>query len=213
MKKYSIISFDLDGTLLDQAPFDEALYFEELPKIYAEHKKISFEEAKRFVSSEYDRIGDKDLNWYRPSFWFRHFGLSHDVRQILNGLKHRIKLFAETKEVLEELKKDYELIVITNTPNEFLEFKIEVEGIRNYFKHVFSTIEHFNMTKKHDSLYPSILKLMKIKPEEIIHIGDSYESDYVYPKKAGIAALYLDRKREKSGEGIIHHLSEIKKYL
>jgi FMN phosphatase YigB (HAD superfamily) len=50
-KNYSIklISFDLDGTLVDKNSFDKIFWEEEVPKLYAAKKGMSIEEAKKKV--------------------------------------------------------------------------------------------------------------------------------------------------------------------
>ncbi|MBU4456263.1 MAG: HAD family hydrolase, partial [Nanoarchaeota archaeon] len=105
------------------------------------------------------------------------------------------------------------LVIVTQSPKEFLKFKIELEDLQNYFSQIISTIDDIKMHKKQEGTYEEVLKILNVKPEEIIHIGDSFNSDYLAPRKAGIFSLYLDRKKQRTGEGIIYSLEEIKKYL
>ena len=58
-----IISFDMDGTIIDMN-FDEFLWREEIPKLYAKKNGLSLEEAKKVVFKEYFDVGDEDLRWY-----------------------------------------------------------------------------------------------------------------------------------------------------
>lgn len=211
--KFKVISFDLDGTLIDNRPFDNVLWYEEMPKLYSEHHNVPIEKAKTIVTNAYDEIGNQDFNWYRPLFWFKYFNLQTDWRKAQEDLKHELKIFPEVVDLLKELKQKYKLVVVTQSPNEFLKFKMKLEGLQNIFSQVISTIDDLNMSKKQDGTYEEVLKILNVKPEEIMHVGDSFNSDYLAPRKAGIFSLYLDRKKQRTGKGIIYSLEEIKKYL
>ena len=70
-----VISFDLDDTLSD-SNFDELIWRAEIPKAYAKEKGVSFEEAYKAVTSEYNALwGKSQGNWRDASFWLAHFGL------------------------------------------------------------------------------------------------------------------------------------------
>lgn len=47
----------------------------------------------------------------------------------------------------------------------------------------------------------------------MVHIGDHYKFDYLVPRKIGVKAYYLDRKKEKKGEYIVHNLKEFKEKI
>ncbi|MDP2908425.1 MAG: HAD family hydrolase [Nanoarchaeota archaeon] len=207
-----IISFDMDGTIFD-TNFDDVLWFEEIPRLYAEENKISFEKAKEACMKEYSRVGDEDLRWYDVKYWLEHFGLKKEFRHMMNDLKHRVKLYPEAKEVIKELSKEYKLIVISNAMREFTDIKMEVESVKDYFDRVFSVTTDFGIVKKEESVYREICKILKVKPQELVHIGDHYKFDYEIPRKAGIKAYYLDRKGEKEGENIVKDLKEFKEKI
>ena len=51
-----VISFDLDGTLVD-LDFDLHLWFEELPRLYSEQNGVMLSQAKELMRLEYNRVG------------------------------------------------------------------------------------------------------------------------------------------------------------
>ncbi len=208
-----IISFDMDGTLADMQ-FDKTIWFTEIPKLYAQKKGINFEEAKNFCSSEYNKIGDEDLRWYDVRYWLKHFKLENDWKTFIDDLKHHIKLYPETIEVLEDLSKNHKLIVISNAPRQFLDLKIEIEGISKYFYKVFSVTTDFKKIKKTEEVYKKICEILEIQPKDLIHIGDHYKFDFKIPQKIGIKSFYLDRKEEKlKEEGVVKNLKEFKEKI
>ena len=207
-----IISFDMDGTIADM-DFDEILWFKELPKLYAERHKLSFEKAKEICTEEYGKVGDGDLRWYDVKYWLEHFELKKEFKHLLADLKHHIKLYPEAKEVIKYLSKKHKLIIISNAPREFLELKIEVESIKDHFDRIFSVTSDFGIVKKDSNVYKKICKVLGIQPEELIHIGDHYKFDYEVPRNAGIKAYYLDRKGEQKGNYIVKDLKEFKEKI
>lgn len=207
------ISFDLDGTMTDSLEFENLFWDEEVPKIFAEEHNIPLPEAKRIIFNAYDEVGRKDLNWYRPSYWFKRFKLKKDWKVVIEELKDRIKIFPEVKEVLRKLSKDYKLIIFTHTSREALGVKLEKVNIKKYFVRIFSVIDDFNVTKRDEGVYRQLLKRMNLKPKDLIHVGDDYEFDYRIPKRIGIKAILIDRNEEKKGKEIIHDLREIENIL
>ncbi|MDO8740694.1 MAG: HAD family hydrolase [Candidatus Woesearchaeota archaeon] len=208
-----VISFDLDGTLLDKERFDNVFWFEEVPRLYSRKNKISLEKAKKFVYGEYHKVGNKRLDWYFPSYWFRHFKLKEDHRAVMRDMKHRIKLLPEVKKVLKKLSKKYRLIVVTTSTHEMNELKLETEGLRDYFSKIFSVTSDFKMIKKNPNVFLKIIKKLKIKKNEIVHIGDDYEDDYITPRKAGIKAILIDRKNRHKGKFIINTLKKLENLI
>ena len=213
MKKYKmIISFDLDGTLFDM-DFENTLWFEEIPKLYSKVHGISLEEAKKKVLSAYNEIGDEDYRWYDPHYWIERFKLGKPWHEIVKDLKHKVHMYPETKKVLSELKKGNKLIVISNATRDFINIKMEVENLDQYFEKIFSVTSDFGVVKKDTDIYKKVCEIMKIKPEELVHVGDHYKFDYTMPRQLGVKAFILDRKKERKGEVVVHDLKEFKEKI
>jgi len=208
-----LISFDLDGTLVDYTQFDMLFWYEEVPKLYAIKHKLSFEEAKKQVIAEYDRVGSSNINWYNPSFWFKHFSFLVSHKKIIGDMKKNIVLFNDVIPALSRLKKNNTLIILTHSSHEFNEFKLEAEGLKGMFSKIISTTSDLHVTKKSEKVYQMISDEFGISPKEIIHIGDDYEFDYQAPRRIGIRAFYLDRSGKKKGEDIVSSLLDFEKAL
>ncbi|RZN56228.1 MAG: HAD family hydrolase [Candidatus Methanomethylicota archaeon] len=203
--KIKVISFDVDGTLVTPL-FADTIWLEVLPELVAKHHNISIDEAKCKLYNNYNEIGPKRLEWYDINYWINKYGLDVDAKKLLSKYKHLVTLYPEVIEVLEELVKKYKLIIISNSARLFLE--ITTEPIKEYFSHIFSTISDFHSIK--DSwVYLEICKNLSILPSEIIHIGDSYELDYINARKAGIIAFHLDRSGKLCSCNTISNLKEL----
>ena len=60
-----VLSLDLDGTLIRKG-FDDIFWNKLVPELFAESRKISFEDAQKFILDAYDSIGPADPQWYIP---------------------------------------------------------------------------------------------------------------------------------------------------
>ena len=201
-----IISFDLDGTLVS-SDFVNEVWLEKIPEIYAKENEISIKEAKERVEKEYFKIGERNLEWYDIKYWLKKFNLNHSYREIFEECRDKLKLYPEVEWVLNKLKDEY-LIIISNAAREFIEFEANELNLKNKFKKIFSSVSDFGKIKKDGDVYKKICKFLKIECNNMIHVGDNLEFDYMAAKQAGIKAFYLDRKSMESGEHIVKNLKE-----
>ena len=67
--------------------------------------------------------------------------------------------------------------------------------------------------KKVAEFYAMICKELKITPEEMIHVGDHNEFDYLSPQKLGITSYYLDRKKNTRGTYVVSDLKQFEKKI
>jgi putative hydrolase of the HAD superfamily len=204
-----IISFDVDGTLVD-LEYNNLIWFKEIPQLVAQKKKIGFEESIKFVQDEYNKLGEHNLNWYDIKYWISYFGLEVSYKKILEKYEPQVKIFPDVVPTLKELKKDFVLISITAMPREFLVPKMK--KLKKYFKYIFSALSDFKELKNSE-IYRKVCQKLKVKPEQILHIGDHWEFDYLAAKKIGMKVLFLDRTNIKKEEFIINSLQQIKEKM
>lgn len=198
-----VISFDIDKTLIT-GDFDNQIWNKDLPLFYAKNNNISFDEAKKFVFNKYKEY--KGINeWTSLPFWFNKFGLENWEELMLKNL-HLIKLNEDVINVLDKLHKKFKLIVVTQNPKEFFEKKLI--NLEYYFDEIFSSTYHYKKLNKDSKVYLDIINQLNIKPEEMIHIGDDLEFDYLAPKSIGIKAILLDPKNEHNVKDSVKNFNE-----
>jgi putative hydrolase of the HAD superfamily len=210
MKK--IISFDLDGTLINSS-YADLVWLKGLPTIFAKEKEISFEHAQEYLLKEYNAIGDERVEWYDIDFWFKKYKLHYSWKQLLDDYKNAIEPYPEVPEVLKRLSKNYTLILSSNAKREFIDIEVTESTIKPYFSHIFSSISDFHQVKKETKFYRKICNTLRIDRHELIHIGDNKTFDYVLPKKIGIQSFYLDRNRKNKEENSVSNLKEFEDKL
>lgn len=207
-----IISFDLDGTLV-KSTYANSVWLEGVPKLYAKEKNLPLEQVKEYVYQEYFKVGENKKEWYDIDWWFKHFKLKGSWRELLDKYRFAVEIYPDTIKTIKKLSKKYDLIIISNAKKEFIEIQIEETKIKNYFSYIFSSLSDFNIVKKKPKVYKEICDKLKIKTDEIIHVGDSFEFDFESPQKIGIKSYNIDRQKTQKGEHIIYSLFDLERIL
>ncbi|MBL7118773.1 HAD family hydrolase [Candidatus Bathyarchaeota archaeon] len=192
MKGLTLISFDVGGTLVDHR-FMDLVWNTGIPRLYAEKRGITLQEAREQVTEEYNNIGKNDMRWYILQYWFDHFGLNGSPTDLLESFRHEVRVYPEVPSVLDNLGKTYKIVVFSNAPKDILNY--EIEGLRTHFVKVFSSTTDFTSFRKTAKMYTKICNILETEPRQALHVGDNEYDDYLAPRKAGMQAFYLDRSR------------------
>ncbi len=207
-----VVSFDLDGTLI-KPDFNDLVWYEVIPKLYAKKQGIELEEAKRLVKKEYDRMGENDLRWYRLDYWLEHLKLNESQEEILEKYIDEIILYPDVLPSLNHLKKRYRLVVASGMSEDFILIKLKKNNLTRFFSHIFSAVS-LGLIKKEESFYLAMCRSLNVKPADLIHVGDHYEVDYLVPRKIGIEAYLLDRENQRKKDlGTVNNLEEFTNHL
>ena len=207
MKQIELISFDAEGTVVTP-DFSQAIWHEAIPALYAQKEGLNLTQAKSYVAEEYGKIGDQRLEWYDIEYWFSYLGLCSS-ESMIQGCLDKIGYYPEVTEVLSSLASEYNLIVASGTPLELLNCLLR--DIKPYFVRIFSSVSHYRQLKNPD-FYTKICEEMSVKPGRVIHVGDSWQFDFLNAQQAGINALYLDRSGRDHQESL-SDLSQLKQLL
>ncbi len=205
-----IISFDMDGTLIDPE-FTDWVWSHGIPTLYAKKNGIEFEEAKALVEEEYRRVGEGSIEWYDIKYWLNFFGLDPNWKALMEQYVDKIKIYSDVNHILDRLRDRSSLIITSNAGREFIDIELGATGIGRYFDRIFSATSDFGQIKKTVDFYQKICEILGVAPEEMVHVGDHYEFDYIVPRSIGIHAFYLDRSEKQKGKFIISDLKELEK--
>jgi putative hydrolase of the HAD superfamily len=207
-----IISFDMDGTLVDPE-FTDWVWLHGIPTLYASQKGLPFEEAKAFVIKQYQDVGEGAIEWYDIKYWFQFFQLEMSWQVLMERYIDKINVYPDVNYILECLKDNFTLVLTSNAGREFIDLELKATGLRRYFNHIFSATSDFGEVKKTIGFYDRICQILGANPKEIVHVGDHYEFDYLVPRTLGIHAFYLDRSAQKKGDFVIWDLRELEERL
>lgn len=207
-----VISFDFDGTIAKHT-FADAFWLEGVPALYATQHHVDLGTAKKILFEEYEKIGENRIEWYDPGYWFDRFNLPADWKKTLDEFRKNSEIYPEVPSVLKRLSSKYSLIISSNAKKEFIEVQLTQTELKSYFSRVFSSTSDFHTVKKVKDFYAMICKKLNITPQEMIHVGDHREFDYVCPQKLGITSYFLDRKKHTTGPQVISDLEQFEKEI
>lgn len=208
LPRIKVVSFDMEGTLVTLG-YSHKVWHEGIPTLYASKMGLGFEEARRLVRQQYDEVGEHRPEWYDINYWFERFGLSHPQR-LLENLSRELVIYPDVKDTLQRLSQAYCLIVASNSARDFLE--VMTRTIGDSFKMVFSAISDGGQLKTED-FFLRLCRETGVAPEEMAHVGDHHEFDFLIPRRAGLKAFYLDRSEKTSGPLIVKNLQEFEDKL
>jgi len=208
----TIISFDMDGTLVD-AEFTDWVWGHGIPTLYAKKAGLSFEAAKDFVVKEYLKVGEGAMEWYDIKYWFQLFQLEESWEVLMERYTDKIKIYPDVHPLLERLRDRHRMVLTSNAGREFIGMEMEATSLGQYFDRIFSATSDFGEVKKTAAFYQRICQILEARPQEIVHVGDHYEFDYLVPRSLGIQAFYLDRSGRGGGDFTLSDLRDLEKRL
>ena len=103
------------------------------------------------------------------------------------------ELYPEVPDVLKQLKPRFQLAVISNFDGR-LRFILQQLGISKFFTRIFVSSE-IGADKPDPEIFRRALKLIDLKPNEVLHVGDDPERDWEAARTAGLSIFRLDRPR------------------
>ncbi len=210
MKK--IISFDLDGTLVD-IEFGNKVWNEGIGAKFAETYGVGRDLGEEWVRNAYAAIGDRNLLWYDIDYWLRRFNLPISAAELLDTYAASIRLLPHVHDVLDTLAGKYQLVVASNAARLFVEKELEQTGITSYFRRTVSATSDYGIVKKDVAFYRRLCSELEVSPEEMVHVGDHPVFDVEVPLQFGIDAFFVASQRpEPAGVDngrVLHDLREL----
>lgn len=188
MKK--IVSFDLDGTLVD-VEFGNKVWNEGIGRKFAQTYGVDPDLGEEWVRNAYAAVGDKNLLWYDIDYWLRRFNLPISAAELLDAYAPSMRLLPHVKDVLDALSGRYELVVASNAARLFVEKELEQTGIASYFQRAVSATSDYGVVKKDVAFYRRLCSELAVSADEVVHVGDHPLFDLEVPLKFGIDAYCL----------------------
>ena len=208
-----VLIFDIWGTVvetgIERSPTKQIKYFLREKSDFSDFV-LKFQNI--FMTREYDSlriafeevVREFDLNI--PEFVYDKMIGTWNKNAILS------KAYDETFEVLEDLSKDYKLVLLGNIDKfsyDQLQQKFELS---KYFDKAYLSFETKKL-KNDPKTFDHIAKDFKVKKEDLVMIGDSIPSDMDSAKEAGVKGILVDRRETREFEPKIKDLTQLKKEL
>ncbi|MDE6412476.1 MAG: HAD family hydrolase, partial [Eubacterium sp.] len=137
---------------------------------------------------------------------------SKDVNIMLSSLIGR-KCFEDTKSTINELRKNYSVVLGSTTDTEPLMENLRVNNLSVDAVYTSEIIEKY---KPNIDFYKYILECKNCSAENTVFIGDSLIDDVFGPQQLGMKTVLIDRNNKYSMENqpikpdfVIHNLTEL----
>ena len=204
-RQVKVVSFDFGGTLAYEAIDDSIILQQILQELGYRIKKNDIEEAMK-NAREWWRREKGEKVWNEEAMREFHEKLLSELG-ILNPEKLAektskilprkldFKAYDDAEQTLKNLKRmGYSLIIISNVSSRRnLETYMEKAGLNGYFNALFAS-GSMGVEKPNPQIFHRAAKEMNVPCQAMVHIGDSYEIDYLGAENAGMMGILIDRK-------------------
>lgn len=163
---------------------------------------------------------------YRRETWFRALA-DHGVRDVsfaeqlsttfMSERRARHVLFSDVEDALTNLRKTYQLALVTNGAPDLQREKIQGAKLERYFDNILISGE-VGIGKPDPQIFKLALEAIAASPSETVMVGDSLSRDILGAQKAGLKGIWLNRSESKPTDEVtsdvqITSLSEMHKLL
>jgi putative hydrolase of the HAD superfamily len=204
------IIFDLYGTLID-IQTDESMdeiyraiaHFLTYHDVYLHRWEVRdlyyriMKQQKEARGEEYPEI-DVEAIWNEfliqegiKSSFFRG-QLAKVIAHIYRGVsRNRLQLYPDVKRVLNELQLNYRLALISDAQSCYALPEIRAVGLEGYFDSIVIS-SHYGFRKPDSRLFQKTLDNMKLKPAEVIWVGNDMYRDIYGARLLGLKNIFVD---------------------
>ena len=244
MKKYKAVFLDWDDTIGDfvgaaklalqdmYEKYNLSEYFASFEEFFLLYKPHNIElwdkYGKDLVTKEYlsfDRFFFPLMHGSRVGERLKVKGERQDVAALaeqlsedfLNMTTARFSLLPGAEELVRYLAAKYPLTVVTNGFVEVQYEKFDKSGLRDCFSHIVLS-EEVGCQKPNPRIFEEALRMNGLQAEDVVMIGDSWNSDIQGAINAGIDQIWIRKSQDPLPEGqsatyLVQSLSEVMEIL
>lgn len=215
---HTLWDFDLNSKLAYKQIFKEHELALDLEKFITIYEPLNLEFWRKFREN---KITKEELRYQRlkTAFDACNFQVSDDQINLfadlyIEYLPNNNHLFPGCIELLDALKDNYQLHLITNGFNEVQENKVVKAGLKDYFELIL-TAEAAGIKKPAPEIFHIALERTGATIEDSIMIGDSYAADILGARGVGLPTIWFHTTDQDipKDEVVVHELLDILNYL
>lgn len=126
-------------------------------------------------------------------------------------------VYEETFEILDSLKENYQLLLLTNGSPDLQNTKLEITPeLVPYFDQIVISGD-FGRGKPDPTIFEHALSRMNLQKDEVIMVGDNLMTDILGANRVGMKSVWINRHNKERNEVIptyeIQHLEELFRIL
>ncbi|MGN2369748.1 HAD family hydrolase [Clostridium cagae] len=216
------VIFDLDDTLYNERDFVIG-GFKEICKYLSEKYGLEYDELLYKIIEILECHGRGKIF----NIICQQYNIDENIEilvDIYRNSKLKLNLYDDSRCILNKLKGNYKLGIITDGMAKVQWNKIEALNIKSYFNKIIVT-DDFGREywKPHIFSYEEMLRSFKCLPKEVIYVGDNPHKDFIGARELGIKTVRIIRengdhmktKVDKRFESdyVINNLEDLLDYL
>ena len=120
--------------------------------------------------------------------------LIYQISEIWKKNIHNLYFPPIIEQCLQELRKEFKLVLLTNTDSFSYDFVKMRYSIENYFDSAIKSFES-GKVKPDATMFNQAIENLQLKPNEVMMCGDSPFNDILPAKQIGMKTLMVDTKR------------------
>lgn len=196
MDKIKAFIFDLDDTLYPQKEFTRQCllatsgYISEISGADVDFIKINLNRILDEKGIEYKYI-------FNDLFDIIKFdGVPHlkKILELFRTCKPELKLYKNTLEVLNVLKNNYRLALLTDGYEQVQHYKVKELELNDYFEEILVTFTLGEENRKPSTLpYEVMLNTLGLEAFECVYIGNDPKRDFIACKKLGMKSIRINQ--------------------
>jgi putative hydrolase of the HAD superfamily len=212
MKKYKLLIFDADETLYDFKKAEEIALSSTLEffgqKYERDNHLVVYDKINTFIWKEFEKglITQEKLKFVRFERFLsmikldiNHVEFSTKYMELLSNCSF---VFNEVPSILDELSKNYKMIIITNGLTNVQKGRLLNSTINKYFDRTIIS-ESIGFSKPDSRIFEYAIEGLDIQKNEILMIGDSLTSDIQGAINFEIDSCWLNISNSKNYKDIV----------
>lgn len=188
-----LVTFDLDDTLYNEKDFVFGA-FKEVAEYISNKYNLSCED----IYSDMINILESNGRGKIFNFICDNYNINEDIKalvQVYRNAKPKLKLYEDSIEILNKLKYNYKLGLITDGLAYVQWNKIKLLEVEKYFDNIIVTDDlGREYWKPHIMSFKNMAEKFKFLPNECVYIGDNPNKDFYGAKKLGYKTIRLIRE-------------------
>ena len=206
--------FDCWGTLFanSQKPHPFTIFAERLG--YDIRDRVFLKPFERHLMTNENDISRNVVNLLNELNIEPEEKLTHELSSLIIGSIETQIAFPDTLAILDDLRKKYRLILLSNTFKEGFSNLDNNYHLKSWFELIVLSYKE-GTVKPNKILYEKILSESHLTPDEVMMIGDNYDDDILAANAVSINGILLDRadRYPDISTNKVSNLEQLKKYL
>ena len=212
-RKHDYIFLDAGYTLFTANPSPSTFYHQVCTRHGVDITKDQMIDAMRgvWVDMVIPEMSDPNANLYcsdeedRQWWWnydsevFRRLGIAEEKQEDIFDEIYRFfadpaawELYPDTVESLDKLKSERFSLAIVSNWNSSLDRVVNGLGIAHFFEFMIASADA-GSKKPSPKIFELALDRAGIEPSRVVHVGDTFATDVLGARRAGIRGVMLDR--------------------